>query len=918
MLTAVSLRTRRARTFISASSFVLAVAAACSDSSAPSIPKSIEAVSAINVSGVVGTQLAPVSVRIKDSRGKGVSGVSVNWTALGGGQVSPSTSQTDGDGKAEATWTLGTTAGQQQLRATTPRLTDSAAVFVASATPDAVASISVEPSGVDFTALGDSLRFSATARDRYSNVVTGTSFTWTSSTQSVVTVNGSGLARSVSVGSAEILVSTGSLSTTVQARVTQEPARATVSPKTLTFNALGRTLGLSVTIADRNGFLIPGATQVWSSLDVNVATVDGTGLVRAIAPGTARIRIGSAGVADTAVTTVQQVLASLAIGPSAAVLSVGDTVRAGATATDSGGAAIPNPAVIWSTTASSVATVSAIGTIRAQAPGEATVIATSTSVPPIAAQIPVTVLAAPQGLDLRIDALYVTQSTQTYANTVPLIAGRNALLRIFVKANMNNTATPSVRVRFFRGGTQIDSLLIAPPVTGVPIVVNEGSLAQSWNVSIPGSLLQPGTSVSAVVDPAGLVDETDRTNNSFPPSGIPLTLDVRNTTPFSVRIVPVRQSANGLVGDVTTANLADYTSKALAMYPFPAVDADIRATYNYNGAISSAYDNTWSQLLNEILAVRTADNSTRHYYGVLKPSYSFGGTGLGYLGLPAAIGVDWSNYRGSTAAHEWGHNFNRSHVNCGGPANPDPQYPYATSTVGVYGYDIFASALKAPAGFADLMSYCSPEWISDYTYRAVMNFRGTSGGPVTESVTAGAAQRTLLVWGRITPDGMVLEPSFEITARPQLPARGGPYRIEGLDAAGGHVFDIAFAGDEIDHLPGVRTFAFAVPLAAGQNVPQMLRLTGGGRTAVRQRSAAAAARAAAADVVRVSPGAAGRVRLDWDATVNAVLMVRDPATGEIISFARGGVTELQTNASELDVRISDGIGSAVRRLRIQR
>ncbi len=55
-------------------------------------------------------------------------------------------------------------------------------------------------------------------------------------------------------------------------------------------------------------------------------------------------------------------------------------------------------------------------------------------------------------LNLRIDGLYLTQSTQTYTNSVPLVAGRDGYIRVFVMANEGKTARPSVQVRFFKGG----------------------------------------------------------------------------------------------------------------------------------------------------------------------------------------------------------------------------------------------------------------------------------------------------------------------------------------------------------------------------------------------------------------------------------------------------------------------------------
>ena len=49
------------------------------------------------------------------------------------------------------------------------------------------------------------------------------------------------------------------------------------------------------------------------------------------------------------------------------------------------------------------------------------------------------------GLNLCVDGAYITQAVQTFDNSVPLVAGRNALLRVFVRANTANSAQPAVR-----------------------------------------------------------------------------------------------------------------------------------------------------------------------------------------------------------------------------------------------------------------------------------------------------------------------------------------------------------------------------------------------------------------------------------------------------------------------------------------
>ena len=98
-----------------------------------------------------------------------------------------------------------------------------------------------------------------------------------------------------------------------------------------------------------------------------------------------------------------------------------------------------------------------------------------------------------------------------------------------------------------------------------------------------------------------------------------------------------------------------------------------------------------------------------------------------------------------------------------------------------------------------------------------------------------------------------------------------------------------FAPAEIADAPDApRSFAFAVPLTSARaDRLATLTLDGEGRSA----TVSAAPQATAVDV-RGAPG--GRVRLRWDATRAPVVLVRDPDTGQVIAFARGGQADVVT------------------------
>jgi hypothetical protein len=512
------------------------------------------------------------------------------------------------------------------------------------------------------------------------------------------------------------------------------------------------------------------------------------------------------------------------------------------------------------------------------------------------------------GFNLRVDGLYLVQSVQTYNRTVPLVRDREALLRVFVTANQVNLAAPTVRVRLYSNGVPVSTSLVASPGASTPQSVDQGSLTSSWNLVIPKEMVQPNLAVLVDADPDNVVAEANEGDNNFPANAVPLPVDVRTTTAFAVRFVPVVTSADGRVGNVSTGNMAQFLNVAMRMHPLAAYDAVVAQPYNTTTHTALGSDGTgWAAILGEIEALRTDAGDGRSWSGVVNPNYGSGVAGMGYVGAPSAIGWDKPSTAGEVAAHEWGHTWGRKHAPCGGVSDPDKGYPYAGGVTGVYGYDQAAKAVKLPTGH-DLMGYCNDEWISDYTYTNVMTFRSQS--PMVVGMSE-AVQPALLVWGRVEGDRLVLEPAFRITTRPSLPRAPGPYRLEGRAGDGSVLFHLDFAPAEVADAPGaLRSFAFAVPLSAARaDRLAALSLEGEGRSATVTASPEPA-------TVDVQDGPAGRVRIRWDASRAPVVLVRDPATGQVISFARGGQADLVTTRRELSLSVADRVGGRELRVRV--
>jgi hypothetical protein len=583
----------------------------------------------------------------------------------------------------------------------------------------------------------------------------------------------------------------------------------------------------------------------------------------------------------------------------------GDDVGARVTVLDQNGKAferIPGwAAPQWALSGSAV--VAEGSTLRGVAPGQS--LGTVTVANLSAAAV---LRVNPRALALITDA-YVTQSVQRADGSVPLVAGRDGFLRVFLRGDQPNFFTASVRVQLFRGGVLQQTIPLAPTADSIPVVRREGDLGASYNVRIPASMMQPGLSLVVEADPAGAVPRKAGSRARLPAVGT-LALDIRTVPKLWLRLIPVHQSFVGRTGRVSAANKDQFVRDLLAMFPIAEHDIDLRTAYTTT--VNANTSQGWSTILNELRVLRTLDSSGRYYYGIMDAGPSPSLLGIGYLGQPAALGFDVLPEAAGTLAHELGHNFDRRHTPCGNPAGPDPAYPYAEAAIGVFGYDLSSGVVKTPTADKDLMSYCRPRWVSDYTYQAVLNFRAAGDNGTRERAADAPAEPSLLVWGRVGGATSVIEPAFELTTAPSLPARPGPYTLQGLDAGGAVLFSLPFDGDALaEHDTNERQFAFAIParMAHPERLAR-LRVTGPGVAAERGRadgSGRPGMRPAAPRMLGRRVG--GEVRLEWPQGDLPMALVRDARTGEVLSFARGGGARLQTGARELDVVFSDGIRS---------
>ena len=496
----------------------------------------------------------------------------------------------------------------------------------------------------------------------------------------------------------------------------------------------------------------------------------------------------------------------------------------------------------------------------------------------------------PANIRLTASAIYLNQAVQNVAGTVPILAGRDALLRVFATGDETSFYTPQVTARFYQGGQVVHSVIMDLGSDVLPAEIVEGRLDRSFNALIPGHVIQPGLGLVVELDPEGVVPLDTGSQTRIPESGV-MEFDVVRMPLHIQTIVPtlLALSPDERIFNWTRGLDADSRQMEFARAVLPIGDMEVRVRETYTSTSDLTTESGWQRYLREMRVLWFTDGEVGYTYGVVRLPQGSAWGGLGYVGFPVSVGRDTDD----TFTHELGHNMNLRHAPCGGAGGPDPNYPYDDGSTGVWGYSHVRSRLVDPDDYKDVMGYCRPDWISDYHFMRAYDHRvATEGlaseGPAAPSATsaepvaAPAAGPTLLLWGAAGHAELLLEPAFLMDGPARLPAAPGPYRLEGIGADGNVVFAFDFTPDPVEF--GGAHFLFAVPYDR--------------------------ARDGALDRVVLS-GPAGEFRLG-PASTPPMAIVTDGATGRISAILRDWNGGLNLVAPGSEVMVSDGLPGGVR------
>ena len=153
----------------------------------------------------------------------------------------------------------------------------------------------------------------------------------------------------------------------------------TVAPASHTLASVGATIQLTATVRDQNNNPMTGQTVNWTSANTAVATVSGTGMVKAVSNGTSQITARSGNASGTAsITVAEPVPTRIAVTPSSHTLeAIEAKVQLTATVRDQGNNLMADAAITWSSDDEAVATVDDAGLVTAVGNGTAQITARS-------------------------------------------------------------------------------------------------------------------------------------------------------------------------------------------------------------------------------------------------------------------------------------------------------------------------------------------------------------------------------------------------------------------------------------------------------------------------------------------------------------------------------------------------------------
>lgn len=434
----------------------------------------------------------------------------------------------------------------------------------------------------------------------------------------------------------------------------------------------------------------------------------------------------------------------------------------------------------------------------------------STPPGPVVEGLAISELAVFQGV--KVDLL--ANDKWVSSRNAQVVAGRPGILRVYVAPTSSFKSTKvTAELRIVDGTKKLPIIYDSKTIDSASV---ETDLDSTFNLELPAEALTRTATFSVSLSATGGTIPTGDSDGRYPKDGSYKTIGAQPSGTVKVVVVPVVYNADGSgrTPDTTQAQLDLYKQTMMTLYPASDVEVTVRAPYNFSTAIAAS-GSGFSQILTAITQLRRQDgvDDDVYYYGAFAPKSSFGSycgsgcvTGLSTVAdestpnLRASVGIGFSGSDSAeTMAHEVGHAHGRNHAPCGGASGVDPDYPYSGAVLGVIGYDIFEKKLISQTKYHDMMSYCPPSWVSDYTYDALFQRIAAVSSSLSAGGSSSSAAQTYRT-AEVQADGSMKWIDEVVLARE--PKGGETRQVKFLAETGIQVSEQTARFYPYDHLPG--------------------------------------------------------------------------------------------------------------------
>ena len=305
-------------------------------------------------------------------------------------------------------------------------------------------------------------------------------------------------------------------------------------------------------------------------------------------------------------------------------------------------------------------------------------------------------------------------------NSVPLVAGKPTILRVYVDTQQFDANTPvpvSVdgfvwAINLTTGASKIYHAVNGPVVARAGSTIDRTKADHTLNIVLPWTICSDQVMYELVVfDPADYSTNVAR---------LVETLDFIVVPPLSVHSILIHYTGvnyyNQPVDAQTNAfNVLFAMDYLLRTYPVSDFSFDGCEVLPWSDKL--AVTANFHALYNMLGSMRAMSGTNDVFIGLIPPEAGCGAIcGLGGGGSALFFSDDTLNQQGG--AHEIGHALGRAHApGCLPVTDPgDPNYPqydaFPRASIGECGIDTRSFQVFDPRTASDLMSYCVPVWTS--------------------------------------------------------------------------------------------------------------------------------------------------------------------------------------------------------------